>query len=52
MLDETKQKIYAAIQGVDIEVTLKALTEVDREIRAANSSLGPLPDFEPMNPAA
>lgn len=51
MLDATIAKIYAAIQDIDTEVALKALAQVDREIRAANSSIGPLPDFKPMNAA-
>lgn len=52
MLEETIQKIETAIEGVEIETALKALAEVERKIRAANSSSGPLPGFEPMNPTA
>lgn len=52
MLEETIQKIEAAIQDVEIEVVLKALAEVDRKIRAANASSGPLEGFQPMNASA
>ena len=52
MLEETIQKITTAIEGVDIETALKALAQVDRTIRAANTSEGPLPDFKPMNSPA
>lgn len=52
MLEETIQKIEAAIQGVEIEVALKALAEVDRKVRASNSSSGTLEGFQPMNAVA
>lgn len=45
-------KIETAIRFVDVNEALKALAEVERKIRADNSSSGPLPDFKPMNAVA